>query len=373
MPHPSFEHRPSWWPENEAWPPIKGRFRRNPFFRRLGFAFAVFNIFGMLLFFGVLFWVAGLLGLVRLPASFLPWVIGLFIFIVCVILLGVFGLRRVFNPLDDLLEAADRVAKGDYSVRFSEWGSPEVRSLARAFNNMATRLYQADEKRRNLLADVTHELRTPLTVLRGNLEGMLDGVYLSDETNLKALLDETDILVRLVEDLRLVTLAESGALQLKKEPTDILMLVRDTVFAFHPQAELVGVRIVFDSTELEFRKDNLYPIMLDIDPGRMRQVLMNLMANALRYSPPAGQIRVFCQVSPSEFVVDISHEGPGIPSQDLQHIFDRYYKSSDSSGMGLGLAIARYIVTAHGGKIEARSFDGHGSTIRISLVLEANK
>jgi signal transduction histidine kinase len=263
------------------------------------------------------------------------------------------------KPLDDLLEAAGRVAEGDYSTRVAETGPREVRSLSRAFNNMASRLHETDEKRRNLLADVTHELRTPLTVIRGNLEGMLDGVYPADERNLRALLDETDLLTRLVEDLRILALAESGALQLRKEACDLALLARETLAAFQAQADAAGVSLVLDAPQG-------LPEM-QVDAGRMRQVLSNLVSNALRYSPAGGRVRVSCAVTENRYVLDVADDGPGIPAADLAHIFERFYKSSDSGGMGLGLAIARHLVTAHGGSIEAQSDPGQGSLIRISL------
>ena len=359
-------HRPPWWPENEAWPPARGRMRHNPFFRRMGCAIAAFNLLGFIIFFAAITWVANQFGLSHLPAGVFVWLLPLGIlllfFVLGLVALVIFGLRRVFSPLDALLEAAGRVAQGDYSTRVIEKGPPEVRSLARAFNNMASRLHETDEKRRNLLADVTHELRTPLTVIQGNLEGMLDGVYPADESNLQALLDETNLLSRLVEDLRTMALAESGALRLRKEPCDLAELVRDTLAAFQSQLQTAGVTLAFELA------DDLP--WLEIDPGRMRQVLSNLVSNALRYTPAGGRIRIKYSLVGTRAVLEVSDDGPGIPTEDLEHIFERFYKSTDSGGMGLGLAIARYLVEAHAGTIEAQSAPGQGTTIRISLALE---
>jgi len=276
-------------------------------------------------------------------------------------------MRRLSAPLDDLLAAADRVAEGDYSAHVEEKGPREIRSLARTFNNMASRLHLADEKRRNLLADVTHELRTPLTVIQGNLEGMLDGVYSADETNLRSLLDETNLLSRLVEDLRTLALAESGALKLKKEPADLTMLVRDATAAFQAQAEAAGVALTVETA------DDLP--WLEIDPGRIRQVLSNLLANALRYTPAGGSIRVRVGMDAGRILLEVTDTGPGIPAEDLPHVFERFYKSTDSggkvphdsAGMGLGLAIAKHLVSAHGGEIHAESEVGRGTLIRVVL------
>jgi signal transduction histidine kinase len=278
-----------------------------------------------------------------------------------VIGLGGHGLRRVVVPLDDLLKAAERVGQGDTSVRVQEKGPREMRSLARAFNTMASRLHITDNQRRQLLADVTHELRNPLTIIQGNLEGMLDGVYPANEDNLRSLLEETNILARLVEDLRTLSLAESGALVLKKEPTDLAMLIRDTLAVFQNQAASAGV-----SLAVETRDDLPW---VDLDPERMRQVLSNLVTNALRYAPTGSVIRVRYKQAEKQAQLEVQDTGPGIPVDELPHIFERFYKSADSGGMGLGLAIARRLVEAHGGTITAASAPGQGTTIRITLPL----
>jgi len=216
------------------------------------------------------------------------------------------------------------------------------------------------------MADITHELRTPLTVIQGNLEGILDGVYSPDEAHLKSILEETQIISRLVDDLRTLALAESGALQLKKEPTDLAVLIGETVSAFRTQADAAGVRLAIQAES----GDDL----LDLDPERIRQVLSNLIANALRYTPRDGSIHVTYKIVKSvdgkAAEVCVEDTGAGIAPDVLPNIFNRFYKSRDSSGTGLGLPIARHLVEAHAGRISAESQPGVGTTIRIILPVQ---
>ena len=269
-------------------------------------------------------------------------------------------MRRMSIPLGDLGAAADRIAQGDYAVRVKEQGPPEVRSLGGVFNSMASRLQANDEQRRNLLADVTHELRTPLTVIQGIVEGMLDGVYAADEAHLKSILEETQLLSRLVDDLRTLVLAESGALQLNKDPTDLAVLIGETTAAFRAQSEAAGITLHMDApADAPF---------LNLDPERIRQVLANLIANALRHIPRGGTIWVRFEMTRSdEARITVEDTGVGIQPDDLPHVFDRFYKTSAYSGMGLGLAIAKNLVLAHGGNIQVQSQPGHGTTICITL------
>jgi two-component system, OmpR family, sensor histidine kinase BaeS len=356
--------RPSWWPENEAWPP-RGRMRHS-FIRRMGCVFLLFNFVIVGVVIGIIAFIGRWLHIVTFAFKLDPWLVpigaSVFLFAILVIGLGGRSLRRIVAPLDDLLKAADHIGQGDYSVRVQERGPREVRTLARAFNNMASRLHVLDEQRRDLLADVTHELRSPLTVIQGNIEGMLDGVYPADESNLRAVLEETNILSRLVEDLRTLALAESGALQLKKEPTDLVLLVRETADAFRTQADAVNVILRVDTAaDLPW---------LDLDPGRVRQVLTNLLANALRYTSSGGMVTVRYQQAEGQAVIDVQDSGAGIPPEELPHIFERFYKSTDSGGMGLGLAIAKKLVEAHGGTITADSTAGLGTKMRVMLPIE---
>jgi signal transduction histidine kinase len=373
-PHNRFSHRgrPPWWPENEDWPPTREAWRRvgrrNPFFRRMG---CFFFIFAFLAF-------VGLLGILRVilapflnldggppldpPSYVVPFAFLGFILLVFAVGWGARSLRRMFTPLDELYNASERVANGDYSVRVQEKGPPEIHSLMRSFNSMAERLQVNDQQRRNMLADISHELRTPITVIQGNVEGMLDGVYPADEERLKSIIEETQILSRLVEDLRTLALAESGALHLKREPTNIAELIRDAVSAFDA---LVKEKEIHIETILSDIED------ANIDPQRIREVLTNLLSNALRYTPRGGEVRVRLTEAGSglerTLTISVEDSGPGIDPAILPHVFDRFYKSSDSGGMGLGLSIAKYLVEAHDGKIWAESEMGKGTTISFTL------
>jgi signal transduction histidine kinase len=226
-------------------------------------------------------------------------------------------------------------------------------------------LQLTETQRRNLLADVTHELRTPLTIIQGNLEGLLDGIYPRDDAHLAAILEDARVLARLIDDLRTLALAESGALPLHREPTDLGVLIGETVASFRPQAAAAEV-------EVSPVVDEEIPL-LDLDPVRMREVLTNLIANALRYTPAGGRVCVTGRVNQAEqrVIISVSDTGTGIPPEILPHIFERFYKSGDSYGTGLGLAIARNLVITHGGEITAlsNSTSAPGTTIRISLPL----
>ena len=268
-------------------------------------------------------------------------------------------LRRTTAPIADVMEAAARVADGDYDVRVAEQGPHETRNLARSFNSMTERLQTHEAQRRALLADVTHELRTPLTVMQGNLEALLDGVYPRDDEHLTPILEETRVLARLVEDLRTLSLAESGALKLHKEPTDLEIVIEETVAAFRAQADSAQVQLLVNTP------GDLPP--LDLDPVRLREVIGNLINNALRYTPTGGLIEITATQTDSHITLTVRDTGSGISAEDLPHIFDRFYKSEQSRGTGLGLAIARNLVTAHSGEIAVQSQLGGGSTFRITL------
>jgi two-component system sensor histidine kinase BaeS len=274
--------------------------------------------------------------------------------------LTVRALRRVTTPVSEFMQAVERVADGDFAARVTESGPRDARALARAFNSMAARLEADEQKRRGLLADVTHELRTPLTVIQGNLEGLLDGVYPADPAHLSPILDETRVLSRLIDDLRTLSLAESGTLALHRESTDLGVLAGETVAAFRPQAEAAGVALGLDVS------DDLP--LLAVDPVRLSEVLNNLVANALRYTPSGGRVTISGR--PAEdggAVLEVRDTGAGIATEALPHVFDRFYKSADSRGSGLGLAIAKNLVAAHGGQLGVQSEPAQWTVMTVSL------
>ena len=346
------------WRHQPEWHAMRGRF-----FLRFGILLALLFFFSCAIF---AFIVSVFANWNSTERSIHPFAIVAVVFIFAGLLIVGRSFRRFALPIGDLVAASARVADGDYSARVSERGPREVRSLARAFNSMAARLQASDQTRRALLADVTHELRTPLTVVQGNLEGLLDGVYPRDDAHLQPILDETRVLSRLIDDLRTLALAESGTLQLQKEPTDLALLIGETVASFRAQANEAGVTLDADIAP------NV-PI-LNLDPARIRQVLENLITNALRYTPNGGKIRVQCSVNTSlskSVAVTVSDTGKGIAPDELPHIFDRFYKSRDSRGTGLGLAIVKNLIAAHGGGISAQSEVDKGTTIRFTLPIES--
>ena len=227
--------------------------------------------------------IATVLSTIASNAGPLPAVIVVLVAVAVLIGLGR-GLRRNAATLDTLVDATRRVEDGDYSVRVDvpEGGFRPVRQLVRGFDTMVERLEVDEQQRRSLLADVSHELRTPLTVISGNLEAMIDGVHPIDEAHLGAILDETRVMERLIDDLRTVALSEAGTLTLHREPTDPDVLIAEVVRSFEGAAGTAGVTVT-----AEVGED--LPI-LDVDPVRLREVLANLVANAIRHTPAGGTV-----------------------------------------------------------------------------------
>jgi two-component system sensor histidine kinase BaeS len=278
--------------------------------------------------------------------------------VVLVALLVVRAGRRFASPVVDVMEAADRVAAGDYEARVEARGPREVQRLGRAFNEMTERLGSNEARRRQLLADVAHELRTPLSVIQANLEALVDGLYPADESHLRSVLDETKVMARLLSDLQTLSTAEAGALTLHLEPTEPGDLIDTTVRSFAAQADDAGVELGTDvGTDLpELRVDRL----------RIGEVLSNLLSNALRHTPAGGVVTVSAVAADGGIEVSVSDTGTGIPPERLPNVFDRFSRAADSPGTGLGLAIAKSLIEAHGGEIRAES-STVGTTISFTL------
>jgi signal transduction histidine kinase len=364
-----FRCGPPWWLAGEAWTPpgdagLHWRRMRGRFVRRMAALAAMFGLLMVLALSLALSFAGVALGIVPGPRGIwivpaLATVVGLF---AAGAVLVQIALRRAASPAAELLEAIGRLAEGDYDVRVAERGVPELRRVARAFNAMAAGLGAHDRERRHLLADVAHELRTPLAVLQGNVEGMLDGIYPRDDRRLGTLLEETQILSKLIEDVRTLALAETRTLELHRELVDPACLVDDAVAAFRAAADEHGVAIVADC--------DVASATVFADPLRIRQVLSNLLANAIEHTLAGGEVRLRCSINrsqPDTIAISVSDTGSGIAAEDLPRIFDRFYKSRTSRGSGLGLAIAQQLVGLHGGTIGAESTLGEGTTVRFTL------
>ncbi len=272
--------------------------------------------------------------------------------------------RSITAPLRQLTSASQAIAQGDLSARAAVRGEDEVAQLAEAFNSMTRSLARMEKARRNQTADIAHELRTPLTVLQGTLEAMLDGVYAVDQQNLEAALAQTRTLSRLIEDLRILALADAGKLHLAKDAVDLVVFLEESVEAYRASAREKGIALA-----LEMSAD--LPTVL-ADPDRLAQVMGNLLTNSLQYVPAGGHVTVAAEMIEQEVVVTVEDDGPGIPPEDSSHIFERFWRADvarqrASGGSGLGLSIAAQIVEAHGGRIWAQETPGGGLTVRFSL------
>jgi signal transduction histidine kinase len=272
--------------------------------------------------------------------------------------------RVVSAPITELVKAADKIGKGDLNTRVLPHGSQEIIDLADRFNKMAEELQHAETLKNNLMADVAHELRTPLTVLEGNLRAALDKVYSLDEMEIANLYRQTRHLTRLVNDLRELALAESKQLHLEKSPTDLNSLLADTVQALDPLAAEKGVRLIYQTAQLP---------ELSVDPTRIRQVLFNLLSNALRHTPSGGEIFVAGNQAKGEVVLSVKDSGEGLLPDQLAAVFDRFYRidksrSRETGGTGLGLAIVKAIVESHDGRVQVSS-DGLGKGSLFSIHL----
>jgi len=279
------------------------------------------------------------------------------------VVIAFFLTRSVYRPIQRVTEAAGKIAQGQYDQEVPVAGPREVRGLAVSFNEMAKQVKQAQQQLRHFVADVSHQLRTPLTSIRGFAQAMLDGTASDSDARLKAahiIEDESKRMIRQVNELLELSRMQSGQMQMARELVDIKELLVHCQEIFVMRAEESGQSI---KTDIE----PLMPVVGDID--RLEQVFSNLLDNALKNSPPQSEVRITARNSGADSVkVIIADSGPGIPPEQIPYVFERFYQASGvRTGAGLGLAIAREIVVAHGGQIEASSAPGEGAEFIVRL------
>jgi signal transduction histidine kinase len=264
---------------------------------------------------------------------------------------------RTWRPIGQLIDATQRLGDGDTGVRIAINEPGPLAAVSGSFNRMAARLEEEDERRRRLLADLGHELRTPLTVIRGEIEAVIDGLH--DPSQLSNVIDEVELMERLLEDLRVLTLAEAGRLQLHREPIDVESVVGDVIASFSAPIEAHHIQAVV-SVEPGIEE-------IDADPYRLRQIISNLVSNALNQMPDGGRLEVTAQAGEGRMRILVADTGPGIQPDRLERVFERFVKSGDSTGSGLGLSIARDLAEAHGGSISAANRPEGGAVFIVDL------
>ena len=303
----------------------------------------------------------------RFPELIVPLVAPFVVAIVVALVIA----SRVAKPLEAVSGAARRVAQGDFSARApltpkQLQAQDESTELARNFNAMAAALERLESERKATTAAIAHELRTPLTVLRGRLQAVHDGVMTLNPQEVRLLLDQTETLTRLVDDLKTLSLAEAGQLSFRPESVDLVQIVRNASNALHPRAQEKVVRVDVQANGAA---------MLHGDPERLTQVFTNLLENALRHTPQHGLIGVRVAVQTGQVCAEVRDTGPGIPEAALPHVFERFYRSEPSrarhlGGSGLGLAVVKAIVDLHQGQVSASNHSQGGALISLVLPMQ---
>jgi signal transduction histidine kinase len=280
------------------------------------------------------------------------------------LLLTYFFSRRILAPMKALINAARHFGKGDFTRRVEDKKKGELGELAQSFNSMATDLERTERLRRNMVADIAHELRTPLSNLKGYLEAVSDGLVKPDKDTIRSLNEEATILSCLVDDLQELSLADAGEIKLNIQSENISSLINDT---------LNGIQAKATARDLALSADlPATLLMVSIDSHRIRQVLLNLLENAVAHTDKGGKITVAAKQQGKMVHVSVADTGEGIPVEEQSLIFERFYRVDRSrtrktGGSGLGLTIAKRLVEAHGGSIKVESEPGQGSTFTFTV------
>ena len=287
--------------------------------------------------------------------------IGALVAVATAVAVALFVARRLSTPLVALTDAAALLGSGRRGVRVALQDAPgELGTLSEAFDRMADSLERAESLRRQLVRDVAHEVRTPLTILRGTTEALVDGVMEPDAAALRSLHDEVLRLSRVVGDVEMLAAAEAAALHLEVGPVDLARVAG---------AALELARASAADADITLEED-LSPAPAAGDDGRLRQVTINLLANALRYTPAGGHVQVRTATGEGEAILEVLDDGPGIDEEDLPHLFERFYRGRvgrATDGSGIGLAVAAELVEAHGGRLEAANRAGGGARFIVAL------
>ena len=291
------------------------------------------------------------------------WKVGL-IAVAVALVIGLILTRQITRPVRALISGARHLTKGELSYRVTVKSRDEIGELADSFNIMASSLEKGEQSRRQLTADIAHELRTPLTVIEGTVDGIIDGVFQPDTEHLRSIKEQTALLTHLISDLRDISLAESGQLELNLTSTDMVELVRRVVSNYEINAREKDIRVKLEE------EPQIHEIKADT--VRMEQVISNLLTNAIRHTPSSGSISVTIKNDEGGLAISVADTGEGIAQEDLPHVFERFYRSGSSrsrkeGGTGLGLAIVKQMVEAHGGKVWVESKRGTGSIFSILL------
>jgi len=281
------------------------------------------------------------------------------------LLVAVFLISQVSSPLRVLSRATERIAVGDLPKEVSLRSRDEFGRLGESFNRMLDNLRRSETIRQTMTADIAHELRTPVTIIQGNLEAMLDGIYKPTQETIAPIYEETLHVGKLIDDLRDLALAEAGELRLERQSTDLVELANQVVETVASAIDR-GPRIRVASPSGRH--------VASVDPMRIRQVLANLLGNALRFTPKDGEITIRLRQVAEDVEICVEDSGPGIDPEDLPHLFERFYRGDRArtragGGSGLGLAIARHWVEAHGGQISAANRPQRGAVFAIRLPL----